>query len=91
MCVAQRSLSSQTDAEDHDELVQPHVFRLHRSRVYYIREALMRQATSVPRDKLVSLGICVGKFSKTEKFRVHITALDLLAKHAKYKVRSPLP
>ncbi|KAK4053876.1 ribosome biosynthesis protein nip7 [Microbotryomycetes sp. JL221] len=64
----------------------PHVFRLHRSRVYYVREDIIRQAISVPRASLISLGVCLGKFSKTEKFRLHVTALDLLARHAKYKV-----
>lgn len=66
---------------------QPHVFRLHRSRVYYIRESLLRQAVSVPRANLISLGVCLGKFSKTEKFRLHVTALDLMGKYAKNKVR----
>ena len=47
----------------------------------------MRQAISVPRASLISLGVCLGKFSKTEKFRLHITALDVLARHAKHKVR----
>ncbi|CEQ39474.1 SPOSA6832_00991 [Sporobolomyces salmonicolor] len=64
----------------------PHVFRLHRSRVYYVREAMIRQAISVPRANLISLGICLGKFSKTEKFRLHVTALDLLGRYAKNKV-----
>jgi 60S ribosome subunit biogenesis protein NIP7 len=46
----------------------------------------MRQAASVARPNLVSLGTCLGKFSKTGKFRLHITSLDWLAKFAKYKV-----
>lgn len=46
----------------------------------------MRQAISVPRANLISLGICLGKFSKTEKFRLHITGLDLLGRYAKNKV-----
>lgn len=68
--------------------IQPHVFRLHRSRVYYVRESLMRQAISVPRANLISLGVCLGKFSKTEKFRLHVTALDILGRYAKHKVRA---
>jgi 60S ribosome subunit biogenesis protein NIP7 len=64
------------------------VFRLHRSRVYYVRESLMRQAISVPRASLISLGVCLGKFSKTDKFRLHVTGLDLLGRYAKNKVRS---
>ncbi|KAH0445938.1 hypothetical protein IEQ34_025229 [Dendrobium chrysotoxum] len=59
----------------------PHVFRLHRDRVYYVSEAV-----SVARPNLISLGTCFGKYSKTGKFRLHITALDHLAQYAKYKV-----
>ncbi|EST08190.1 Ribosome biogenesis factor NIP7-like protein [Kalmanozyma brasiliensis GHG001] len=64
----------------------PHVFRLHRDRVYYVSESSMRLAISVARPNLMSLGTCFGKYSKTGKFRLHVTALDYLAQHAKYKV-----
>jgi len=47
----------------------------------------MRLAVSVARPNLVSLGTCFGKFSKSGKFKLHITALDYLAQYAKYKVR----
>ncbi|EGE81234.1 60S ribosome subunit biogenesis protein NIP7 [Blastomyces gilchristii SLH14081] len=63
-----------------------HVFRLHGSRVYYVRLAIANLATSVPRESLLSLGTCVGKFTKTGKFRLHITALDVIAPHARYKM-----
>lgn len=46
----------------------------------------MKQATSIARPNLCSLGTCLGKFSKTRKFRLHITSLEWLAKYAKYKV-----
>ncbi|CAG8479846.1 12757_t:CDS:2 [Funneliformis mosseae] len=49
-------------------------------------EALMKQAISVGRDQLISLGVCFGKFTKSKKFKLHITALDYLAQYAKYKV-----
>lgn len=47
----------------------------------------MRLATSVARPNLVSLGTCFGKFSKSGKFKLHITALDYIAQYAKYKAR----
>ena len=62
------------------------VFRLHESRVYYVRLSLANLATSVARENLLSLGTCVGKFTKTGKFRLHITALDVIAPHARYKL-----
>lgn len=46
----------------------------------------MRLGISVARPNLISLGTCFGKFSKTGKFKLHITALDHLAQYAKYKV-----
>jgi 60S ribosome subunit biogenesis protein NIP7 len=74
------------------QLIQPgpdgerHVFRIQNSRVYYVREEIANLATSVARDSLLSLGTCIGKFTKTGKFRLHITALDIIAPHARYKV-----
>ena len=65
----------------------PHVFRLQRERVYYVRESIAKLATSVARDKLLSIGTCLGKFTKkTGKFKLHITALDHIAAHARHKV-----
>ncbi|KAL8278872.1 hypothetical protein RQP46_008743 [Phenoliferia psychrophenolica] len=52
-----------------------------RSRVYYVRESLMRQAISVPRANLISLSGCLAKFSKTEKFCLHVTALGTNVKN----------
>ncbi|CAI6334519.1 unnamed protein product [Periconia digitata] len=63
-----------------------HVFRVQGSRVYYVRESLANLATSVKRDNLLSLGTCLGKFTKTGKFRLHITALSIIAPHARYKI-----
>uniref|UniRef100_A0A3B4TBQ4 NIP7 nucleolar pre-rRNA processing protein n=2 Tax=Seriola TaxID=8160 RepID=A0A3B4TBQ4_SERDU len=58
-------------------------FRLHSDRVYYMSEKILKLATNFSRDKLVSVGTCFGKFTKTSKFRLHITALDFLAPYAK--------
>jgi 60S ribosome subunit biogenesis protein NIP7 len=46
----------------------------------------MRKAISIPREALMSLGTCFGKFTKTKKFRITITALDHIAQYAQYKV-----
>lgn len=63
-----------------------HVFRLHASRVYYMPLVLANLATSIARPNLLSLGTCLGKFTKTGKFRLHVTSLDVIAPHARYKV-----
>ncbi|BFZ54862.1 ribosome biosynthesis protein nip7 [Savitreella phatthalungensis] len=64
----------------------PHCFRLQRDRVYYSSERLVKVAISVGRDQLVSLGTPLGKFTRTGKFRLHVTALDVIARHAKFKI-----
>lgn len=46
-------------------------------------EKILKLAANISGDKLVSLGTCFGKFTKTHKFRLHITALDYLAPYAK--------
>jgi 60S ribosome subunit biogenesis protein NIP7 len=69
-----------------DRPSEPHVFRLHKDRVYYVTCQLANLATSLPRTTLLSLGTCFGKFSKTGKFRLHVTALDYLAQYTTYKV-----
>ena len=92
-----------------------HVFRLSHDRVYYVLLSVANLATSVARDKLLSVGTCLGelflsfllllhdprdplppclhfffplpgKFTKTGKFRLHITALPVIAEHARYKI-----
>jgi len=72
--------------ESGDKSDDRHVFRIQNSRVYYVRESIANLATSVARPNLLSLGTCLGKFTKTGKFRLHITALDIIAPHARYKV-----
>lgn len=46
-------------------------------------ETNMKLACNVGREDLLSFGTCFGKFTKTNKFRLHITALDYLAPYAK--------
>ncbi|KAJ2596847.1 ribosome biosynthesis protein nip7 [Coemansia sp. RSA 1286] len=65
---------------------EPYCFRLQKDRVYYISEEIMRKATPIGRQNLIALGVCFGKFTKTGKFRLHITALPYLGQYATYKV-----
>jgi 60S ribosome subunit biogenesis protein NIP7 len=69
-----------------DRKDEAYCFRLHKERVYYVSESLMRRAANFPRKALLSLGTCLGKFTKGGKFRLVVTALDFLAPYAKYKV-----
>lgn len=45
-------------------------------------EKLLRLAANVARENLISIGTKFGRFNKNKKFRLHITALDFLAKYA---------
>uniref|UniRef100_A0A8C6QVC8 60S ribosome subunit biogenesis protein NIP7 homolog n=1 Tax=Nannospalax galili TaxID=1026970 RepID=A0A8C6QVC8_NANGA len=62
-----------------DRLDGTYCFWLHNDLVYYL-------AANISGNKLVSLGTCFGKFTKTHKFWLHITALDFLVPYAKYKL-----
>ena len=57
-------------------------FREQKNRVYYVSEKILQFSSSVTPEKLVSVGTCFGKFTKTGKFRLHITALNYLAPYA---------
>lgn len=58
-------------------------FRLQKDRVFYASERIIKLAATIGRDQLMSFGTCIGKFTKTQKFRLHITALEFLAPYAK--------
>ncbi|KAF5738715.1 hypothetical protein HS088_TW13G01616 [Tripterygium wilfordii] len=61
-------------------------FRLHKNRVYYVSDSLVKRATNVARSNLVSLGTCIGKFTHAGKFHLTVQALNLLADNAKHKI-----
>nr|ABM55631.1 putative 60S ribosome subunit biogenesis protein NIP7-like protein [Maconellicoccus hirsutus] len=63
-----------------------YLFREHKNRVYYVSENILKQASNVNPEKLVSIGVCIGKFTKTQKFRLHITSLHYIAPYALYKI-----
>ncbi|CAB3360548.1 60S ribosome subunit biogenesis protein NIP7 homolog [Cloeon dipterum] len=61
-------------------------FREHKDRVYYMSQAILDLALSCNKEQLICAGTCFGKFTKTNKFRLHITALNYLAPYAQYKI-----
>lgn len=69
-----------------DRSDESYCFRLHKNRCYYISEKIMRLAAVISKKRLISLGTCFGKITKSGKFRLHITALDYLAQYANYKI-----
>lgn len=75
-------LTDTATAPGHKGGEERYVFRIQASRVYYVRESLANLATSVSRENLLSLGTCMGKFTKTGKFRMHVTCLPIISEHA---------
>ena len=60
--------------------------RLHKDRVFYVSEKMMKAAAHIPRKDLISFGTCIGKFSKTQKFKMHVTALHVISPYAQHKI-----
>ena len=60
-----------------------HCFRLLKQHVYYISETNVRLATNMSRDNLISVGTCMGKFTKSGKFHLTIHCLDYMSEYAK--------
>ncbi|XP_010845126.1 PREDICTED: 60S ribosome subunit biogenesis protein NIP7 homolog [Bison bison bison] len=61
-----------------------HCFRRHNDRtVYCVNEMILKLVVGISGDKLVLLGRYFGKFPKTHKFQLDISALDYLAPYAK--------
>jgi 60S ribosome subunit biogenesis protein NIP7 len=57
-----------------------------KGRVYYLSERILKLAENLQEDQLVSVGTAFGKFTKSNKFLLHITALTYLSPYAQYKV-----
>ncbi|KAH7815686.1 putative 60S ribosome subunit biogenesis protein NIP7 [Monocercomonoides exilis] len=65
---------------------EKYCFRLHNDRVYYVSQRLLKAAGPIGRKQLMSIGVCFGKFSKTGKFRLQITALDYIARYSTRRI-----
>lgn len=61
-------------------------FRENKDRVYYVSEKILSLASTVGSDHLLSVGTCFGKFTKSGKFRLHVTALHYLAPYAQVSI-----
>lgn len=44
-------------------------FRVQKDRVFYISERVLKVACNVPREQLLMMGVCFGKFTKTGEMR----------------------
>jgi 60S ribosome subunit biogenesis protein NIP7 len=48
---------------------------------------MMKRASNIEKKHLISLGTCFGKFTKSGKFKMHITCLDYVAKYAEVQAK----
>ncbi|KAI5191677.1 60S ribosome subunit biogenesis protein NIP7 [Nematocida sp. AWRm77] len=60
---------------------------LNKQKVYYVRKELLKKALVIPKESLVCLGTCLGRFTKSDYFRLKITALHALALYSTNKVK----
>uniref|UniRef100_A0A1S4MXP6 60S ribosome subunit biogenesis protein NIP7 homolog n=1 Tax=Pediculus humanus subsp. corporis TaxID=121224 RepID=A0A1S4MXP6_PEDHC len=65
---------------------ETYCFREFKNRVYYMSEKILGLSSNINPDNLKSVGTCIGKFTKSGKFQMHITALNILAPYAQYKI-----
>ncbi|KJP85177.1 hypothetical protein AK88_05195 [Plasmodium fragile] len=66
---------------------EEYVLRLHRSSVYFVRAELAKQAEAIiNKNSLISLGICLGKFTKANNFFIKITSLSFLNDFCIHKI-----
>lgn len=59
----------------------------HKQRIYYVRKDLAKKCSIIPMDNILCLGTCLGRFTKTENFRLKITALHMLMTYATCRVK----
>ncbi|KAE9609592.1 hypothetical protein Lal_00006308 [Lupinus albus] len=72
--------------EGPDSTPARYCFRLHKNKIYYTSDSIVKRATNISRTNLVSVGTCIGKYTHGGSFHLTIQALSLLASNAKHKV-----
>ena len=64
--------SGAASGEDVDDDEVSPLLRLQKDKVFLLNTAINNLATSVARPNLISLGSCLGKFTKSGKFKLGI-------------------
>ncbi|VEV58389.1 60S ribosome subunit biogenesis protein NIP7, putative [Plasmodium vinckei vinckei] len=65
---------------------EEYVLRLHRYNVHFVRADIAKQAESINKNSLISLGICIGKITKANNFFLKITSLSLMSEFCIHKI-----
>ncbi|KAI5162199.1 60S ribosome subunit biogenesis protein NIP7 [Nematocida ausubeli] len=64
-----------------------HELIYHKQKVYYVKKDLLKKASMIANDNILCIGTCIGRFTKSEFFRIRITALHMLMMYASCKVK----
>ena len=72
--------------EDQENENTKMVFRLIKKRVYYCSTNLLKQSSVFAKQNLLHIGTCFGQFSNSNKFRLHITCLEIINKYTSRKI-----
>ena len=60
------------------------LFRFLKSRVFFASVVIVSRANSFTKKKIGSVGTCIGRFDKCDRFYFLIPALDFLTKSSKF-------
>ncbi|WUR04140.1 ribosome biogenesis protein NIP7 [Vairimorpha necatrix] len=67
-------------------LLKDKSFFLHHKRVLLVPNNLIKYMSSIPKDNIVYAGTVIGKFTKSEKFRICVSGIRVLSQYAINKV-----
>lgn len=65
---------------------EENVFRLHKSRIWYMRKELAKLSSCVAKTNLMGIGVLFAKVTHNGHIRIQITALEYIAQYAVFKI-----
>ncbi|KAL6122844.1 nip7 [Nucleospora cyclopteri] len=68
------------------DLLEEKTLQLNNQRVFLISKKLQKACSQIGRKQIISAGTILGKFTKTDNFRITITSLHKLYKYGIHKV-----
>nr|CCC94240.1 RNA-binding protein [Trypanosoma congolense IL3000] len=74
------------DDADQQSAEQSYVFRLHKSRIWYMPQRLARLASCVAKSNLMGIGVLFAKVTHNGHVRLQVTALEYIAQYSLFKV-----
>ncbi|ORD95080.1 60S ribosome subunit biogenesis protein NIP7 [Enterospora canceri] len=69
-----------------DAMLKENVLMLNQSRVFLSDRNLYKKCSQISKKQLISVGRVLGKFTKTDNFKITITGMQGMAKYGLHKV-----